>query len=103
MDGLLSEPTSWLGLLSSIALIAAGHVVNRYVIPFLKVGKRQKYATYIANIADEITDDLKAAHPDNDWLKYVDDAVDKLKLICGIDDIVARRAINAAVARQTKK
>lgn len=100
MEGLLNEPTSWLGLLSSVALIAAGHVVNRYVVPFLKVGKRQKYATYIANIADEVTDDLRAAHPGNEWLRHVDDAVDKLKLICGIDDIVARRAINAAVARR---
>lgn len=99
MESFLLQPTSWLGVLGSLAVIVFGHVATRYVIPFLRVGKRQRYAELIALLADEITDELQAKY-DKDWTKYLDQAVDKLILILGIDPEVARRAINAAAARK---
>ena len=100
MESILVEPDSWLGLLSSVALIIAIYAVKKYVIPFLQVGKRQKYAQYIATIADEITDDLRSKYPNKQWLKHLDEAVDRLIAICGISEDIAKRAISAATARK---
>jgi hypothetical protein len=90
---------SWLGVLGSLAVILAGHIATKYVIPFLSVGKRQRYAELIAMLADEITDELVAKY-NKDWVNYLDQAVDKLIMILGIEPEVARRAINAAAARK---
>ncbi len=100
MDSLFSQPTSWIGMLSSIGMLLFGHVTNKYILPFLKVGKRKQYAEYVATIADEITDDLKNKYPQKDWLKYLDTAVDTLISICDISPQVARRAISAAISRK---
>ena len=100
MNSLFSQPSSWLGMLSSVGMLLLGHVANKYIIPFLKIGKRKQYAQYVATIADEITDDLKNKHPQKDWLKYLDTAVDTLISICDISPQVARRAISAAMSRK---
>ncbi|MGH8016422.1 MAG: hypothetical protein ACREBV_09540 [Candidatus Zixiibacteriota bacterium] len=99
MESILLQPTSWLGILGSLAVLLAGHIATRYIIPFLSVGKRQRLAELIALLADEITDELQAKYA-KDWTKYLDQAVDKLIMILGIDSEVARRAINAAAARK---
>ena len=98
--GLFSEPTSWLGILGSAGLVLLGHVVNKYVLPFLKVGNRKQYAGYIASIADEVTDDLKNKYPDKEWLKHLDEAVDLVISICEISPEIARRAVSAAANRK---
>lgn len=100
MEASLFEPGSWLNVLGSLGLILAGHVVKKYVIPFLSAGRREQYARYIAMIADDITDDLKGKYPEKEWLKHLDEAVDQLIAICEISPDVARRAINASVARK---
>ena len=100
MESILSQAGSWGGLLGSVALVLATYVANKYVIPFLKVGKRQKYAQFIATIANEVTDDLRNRYPDKKWLKYLDEAVDRLIAICGVSPEIARRAISAAAARK---
>ena len=86
-------------MLGSLALLLAGHIATKYIIPFLKVGKRQRLAELIAMIADEITDELRAKY-DKDWAKHLDQAVDKIIMILGVEPEVARRAINAAAARK---
>lgn len=75
-------------------------LAQKYVIPFLQVGRRQKYAEYIGVIADEITDELRLKYPDRQWLQHLDEAVDQLIQICGISADIARRAINAAASRK---
>ena len=77
MESFLFQPQSWLGILGSVGLVLAGHIANKYVIPYLKIGKRQQYAQYIAVIADEVTNDLKEKYPEKDWIKHIDEAVDK--------------------------
>lgn len=100
MENFLSEPSSLIGLAGSIAMILLGHVTNKYVLPFLKIGKRQQYAQHIAVIADEVTDDLMNRYSDKDWLKHLDEAVDVVISVCEIAPPVARRAVNAAVKRK---
>ena len=99
MESLLTEPTSWVSLVGTMAMLLVGNVTRKYVIPFLRVGKRQKYAQYITSIADEVTDDLKSTYPDKEWLKHLDKAVDQLVNVCQITPEIARRAINASVER----
>ncbi len=100
METIFSQAGSWLGLLGTIGLTLATYLANRYVIPFLKVGRRQKYAGYIATIADELTDELCLKYPDKKWLSHLDEAVDGLMAICGVSLEIARRAIRASAARK---
>lgn len=100
MDSIFSNTSSWMGLLGSIGALIIGHVANKYLIPFLKIGKRKQYAQYIATIADEVTDDLRNKYPEKDWLQHLDEAVDLLVSICEISPQVARRAISAAMNRK---
>jgi len=91
---------SWIGVLGSVGLTVLAFLAQKYVVPFLQVGHRQKYAEYIADIADEITDEMRLKYPDKEWLQHLDEAVDQLIQICGISSDVARRAINAAASRK---
>jgi hypothetical protein len=83
-----------------VGLLLAGHLARKYVIPFLQIGKRQRYAQFIAEIADEVTDDLRNRYPQKSWLKHLDEAIEALASICGVSSEIARRAINAAVSRK---
>ena len=100
MESLFSQSGSLFGLLGSIGLLVAGHVARKYVVPFLSLGKRHRDAQYIATIADEVTDELRAKYPEKDWMRHLDEAVDQLIGICGIEPDIARRAVNAAAARR---
>jgi hypothetical protein len=70
------------------------------LVPLLRIESNRRYAAYIAVIADEVTDELRARYPDKTWLKYLDEAVDKIIEICDIDPEIARRAALAALARK---
>jgi hypothetical protein len=87
------------GILSLLSIVIV-YLSNKYLVPFLKVEKNKRYAEWIAHLADEITDDLIVRYPDNRWLKYLDESIDKLMLICGIDKTVAARAINSSLKRK---
>lgn len=100
MESIFSQASSWLGLLGSLGLTLATYLANRYVIPYLQVGQRQRYAEYIGTIANEVTDELRAKYPESEWLKHLEEAVNTLIAICGITPDIARRAINAAAARK---
>ncbi len=100
MESFISNSGSLFNLLGSIGILVAGHLVNKYILPFLKIGKRRQYAEYIAVIASEVTDDLKQKYPEKTWLKHLDEAVDILISICDVSPAVARRAVNAAAGRK---
>lgn len=84
----------------TVGLALAGFLAQRFVIPFLKVGKRERYAQFIATIAAEVIDELRAKHPDKKWLEHLEEAVETVAAICGVSPDIARRAVNAASARQ---
>ncbi len=100
MDPQTIQADTWLGLLGSVALLAATYLANRYIIPFLKVGKRQKLAEFVAAIADDVTDELRQKYPNNEWLKHLDEAIENLIAICGVTPDIAERAVNASAARK---
>jgi hypothetical protein len=96
-----STPTpNLLDIVATVGLTLAGFLAQRFVIPFLKIGKRERYARFIATIAVEVIDDLRSRHPDKKWLEHLDEAVAMVAQICGISPEIARRAINAASVRQ---
>ena len=97
---LFAQPTSWLGVLGSVGMLFVGHLANKYVIPYLQVGKRKQYAQFVAVIADEATDDLMKKYPDKEWLRHLDEAVDVIISICEVTPDVAKRAVNAAANRK---
>ncbi len=91
---------SLFGALGSLLATVATWAATRYVIPWLHIGKRQRHAELIATLADEITDDLRLRYPDKQWLGRLDEAVDTLAALLGIDTTIARRAVQAAAARK---
>ncbi len=100
MDFIFAKSGSILGLLGSLGLVMASYVAKKYVIPFLSVGQRHRYAEYLAAIADDVTDELRAKYPEKEWLAHLDEAVDRLIEICGVSREIARRVVMASVARK---
>ena len=99
-DSLLNGMTSWTGLLGTIGLTLASYLAKRYVIPFLEVGRRRRYAEYIAHIADDVTDELKSKYPEKIWMNHLDEAINRLMAIVGISPEIARRVIKASASRK---
>lgn len=99
MIDLLTDTSFW-GVVASLVLMIITALAKAYLVPFLKVGKRERYARYIAIIADELTDDLRARYPEKEWLRHLDEAIDGLIDVCGISTEVAQRAVRAAAARK---
>jgi hypothetical protein len=89
-----------LGGIGAVFMALVAWFARKYLLPFLEIGRRRQYANYIAIIADEVTDDLVRRYPNESWVKYFDEAVDKIISICGIDIEVARRAASAAMSRK---
>ena len=103
MDLIANHLPTILEIFSGIFISFMLWFAKRYVAPYLKVEKRHRYAEYIAIIADDITDDLVRNYPDKEWAKRLDEAVDKIMVVCGVDDEIARRAASAAFSRKTVK
>lgn len=99
-DSIFAGANSWLSILGSTALMLGSYLTKKYIVPFLRVGKRKQYAQYIALIADEVTDDLRAKYPQSNWLKHLDEAIDALITITGVTQEIASRAVNAATFRK---
>jgi len=100
LETLLTNAVAWTGAVGSVILLLVGYFARKYLVPLLRVAKHQKYAKWIAGIADEVTDDLRARYPDNEWLVHLDEAIDKIIEVCDISPQIARRAAQAAVTRK---
>ena len=88
------------GGVGALFMAILAYLAKTYLVPFLELEHRRRYAVYIATMADEITDDLVRRYPDKEWLKYLDEAVDKIIDVCNIDREIAERAASAALARK---
>jgi len=89
-----------LGGAGALVMVIAAWAAKKYLIPFLAVESRRRYAEYIAAIADEVTDELRMKYPDKPWATYLDEAVDKIIKICNINSEIARRAATASISRK---
>lgn len=76
---------------------------RQYLAPYFKVERSRRYAEYIAAIADDVTDDLVCSYPDKEWVKRLDEAVDKIMAVCGVEGEIARRVASAALSRKPRK
>lgn len=100
MNELIFAGDGLFNLLGSIGLMLAGYISNRYLIPFLAIGRRSRYAELITRIADEVTDELRTKYPERQWLAHLDEAIDSLIEILGISQKIALRAVRASAARK---
>lgn len=97
---LINNVVSLVGGFGAIFLALVVWFAKKYLVPFLQVEKRRRYARYIAAIADEVTDELVLKYPNKTWIKNIDEAVDKIISICNIDTEIASRAVSAALSRK---
>ncbi len=86
--------------LGAILLLLLGWAVKRYLIPFLDTELKKKMAEYVLFIADEVTDQLVAKYPQNELVRWLDEAVDKIMEITGVSKEVATRAAQSALVRK---
>jgi hypothetical protein len=89
--------------LGGILLLILGWAVKKYLIPYLNTQLKKKMAEYVLLIADEVTDQLVAKYPKNEWLRWLDQAVDNIMEITGVSEDIATRAAQAALARKGVK
>jgi hypothetical protein len=97
------------GVIPDVAIVSTilfilGWLAKRFVKPLLEVERNRAMATWIAHIADEVTDELVARYPDQQWDNWLDKAVDKVMEVCEIEKReVAERAARAALGRKAVK
>ena len=100
MESLIISTANWLGLIGTVGLTLVTYLAKKFLLPFLKIGNRTRHAQYIIVIADDITDDLRGRYPDNEWLKHLDEAVDRIADVCDVSQEIALRAARAAASRK---
>ena len=83
----------------AILLLLLGWAVKKHLIPFLDT-ELKKMSEYVRLIADEVIDQLVAKYPQEELLKWLNQAVDKVTEITGVSKEVATRAAQAALARK---
>lgn len=69
-------------------------------MPLLSTEKSRTLAQHILLIADEVTNYFLQKYPGKDWAEWLDQAIDKIIEITGIEREVADRAIRAALERK---
>lgn len=86
--------------LGSLGLLILGWVVQKYVVPFLSTDRKKKLAEHILLIADDVTDYFVLKYPTSNWTEWIDQAVEQIIQITGVNREVAVRAAKAAIARK---
>ena len=103
MDFVFDNILELLGGIGAITIAVVAWLAKNYLVDFLKVGTRERYAKWLMYIADDATDDLLVKYPDSTILGLLDEAVDKIMEICKVDKMTARRVANASFARKKIK
>jgi len=86
--------------LGSLGLLVLGWVVQKYLVPLLSTERKKKLAEHILLIADEVTDFFVLKYPTSNWTEWIDQAVEKIIQITGVEREVAVRAAKAAITRK---
>lgn len=102
MESIVTGTGPWVGLIGAVGLAFMTYLARSFVLPYLKIGKRSRYARYISAMADDLTDDLRGRYPDNEWLEHLDEAVDRIIEVCEISPEIAQRAARAAASRKPR-
>lgn len=86
--------------LGSIGILVLGWLTQKYLVPYLSTEKKKKMAEHILLIADEVTGSLLLKYPNSGWASWIDQAVEEIMEITGVDRDVALRAAKAALVRK---
>lgn len=88
-----------------IVIFILGWLAGRYLRPWLHENEqRLANAQEIAFIADRITDEMTLMFPNVSWDNWIDKAVDKLIVSCGLEDAdVAKREIASQIIKKKIK
>ena len=89
-----------LSAFGGLMLLGVTWVSKKYLIPLLATERKRRMAKYILLIADEVTDYFVSRYPDQKVLTWIDQAVDKIMEITGIEKEVAVRALQASLSRK---
>ena len=89
--------------LGSLIVFLVAWLTKEYLVPYLTTEGKRKMAKYILLIADEVTDYFLLKHPELKWTEWIDQAVDKIIEITGVDREIALRAAEAALSRKMPK
>lgn len=96
-----------LGGMDKLILLAIGTVFVPLLVKFIVVGTRERYARFLAALADEATDDLMLKYPDNKWADLADEAVDLIIAKLGWEKMTMtatkKMRIKNAVKRDVQK
>lgn len=107
---MISDILSWLGKFFmehglavmggvwSVIGVVVVWLAKKYLVGWLKVDKRKKYATYVVQIADEMIEAAMAKWPDEKWLAQVDKIIEDLADVCEISLEAAKRVVDSQVA-----
>ena len=86
--------------MGGLVLVVLGWLVKKHLVPLLSTEKSRTLAQHILLIADEVTNYFLQKYPGKDWAEWLDQAIDKIIEITGIEREVADRAIRAALERK---
>ena len=103
MNFIFDNLVGLLGGTAAVVIAIVAWLAKTYLVEFLKVGTRGRYAKWLMYIADDATDDLLMKYPDSTILSLLNEAVDKVMEVCKVDKITATRVTSAAFARKQIK
>ncbi|MCJ7507320.1 MAG: hypothetical protein MUO85_01145 [candidate division Zixibacteria bacterium] len=86
--------------MGGLVLVVLGWLIKKHLVPLLATDRARKLAQHILLIADEVTDYFLQKYPGKDWAEWLNQAIDKIMEITGIDKEIAERAIRAALERK---
>ena len=86
--------------LGSLGLLLIGWVTQKYLVPYLSTEKKKKMAELILLIADDVTNYFLLKYPKANWAEWIDQSVEQIIQITGVDREVALRAAKAAIVRK---
>jgi hypothetical protein len=97
-----------IGVLAGVLVWTAKWAFKKYVLPAIKTREQKDLAENIAQVADDVTDNLKEMFPDAKWDDILDKAVDEIKQVIHDKEVpertvktsVLKRAAVAAIARK---
>ena len=101
LGSFLSEKS--LAALGAILMIYLGVIIKKEVLPLLQIKRNREVAEYILVIADDVTDYFRLKFPHAHWSVWLDQAVDKIIEITGIDKEIASRAVKAVIMRKPEQ
>lgn len=86
--------------LGSLLMLVLSWVAGKYLPKLLDTERKKRMAEYLLKIADDLTDYFIQKYPDSKYAQWIDQAIEKLMEICGVERDVAERVLKAVIERK---